>query len=76
MTGSDAAIQKQAAGHFKQAMSYIPNYKDSATRYEEARSKAVRRIAVITLMIAPIPKINTAFWVICWLIRSSAVSCR
>lgn len=48
MTGSEAAIQKQAAGHFKQAMSYIPNYKDSATRYEEARSKAVRRIAVIS----------------------------
>jgi hypothetical protein len=47
MTGTDAATQKQAAGHFKLALGLIPNYKDSTARYEEARSKAVRRIAVV-----------------------------
>jgi len=45
--GSDAATQKKAAGHFKSAMHYVPDYKDSSLRYEEARQKAVRRLAIL-----------------------------
>jgi hypothetical protein len=45
--GSDAATQKKAAGSFKSAMQYVPDYKDSSLRYEEARQKAVRRLAIL-----------------------------
>jgi len=47
MLSSEAATQRQAAGYFKAALSFIPNYKDSALRYEEARQKAIRRIAIL-----------------------------
>ncbi len=40
-------IQKQAAKEFKTAMRYIPQYKDAADLYEEARRKGIKRIAII-----------------------------
>ncbi|HRY83002.1 MAG TPA: CsgG/HfaB family protein [Candidatus Cloacimonadota bacterium] len=39
--------QKQAAKEFKAAMSFIPNYKDSAAQYEKARQAGIKRIAII-----------------------------
>ena len=47
MLSSEAATQRQAAGYFKAALGYIPDYKDSALRYEEARQNAIRRIAIL-----------------------------
>ncbi|HPF09006.1 MAG TPA: CsgG/HfaB family protein [Candidatus Cloacimonadota bacterium] len=47
MLSSEASTQKKAAGFFKEAMVYITDYKDSALRYEEARQKAIRRIAIL-----------------------------
>ncbi|MDD3534090.1 MAG: CsgG/HfaB family protein [Candidatus Cloacimonetes bacterium] len=38
--------QKKAAGLFKSALKLVPDYKDSATRYETARQNAVIRVAV------------------------------
>lgn len=40
-------IQKQAAKEFKAAMRYIPEYKEAANLYEEARHRGIKRIAVI-----------------------------
>lgn len=39
--------QKQAAKEFKAAMTFIPNYKDSAVQYEKARQAGIKRIAII-----------------------------
>lgn len=39
--------QKQAAKEFKAAMTFIPNYKDSAAQYEKARQAGIKRIAII-----------------------------
>lgn len=47
MLSSDAATQRKAAGFFKSSLRYVPDYKDSALRYEEARQKAIRRIAIL-----------------------------
>ncbi len=45
-SGSSPDIQKQAAKEFQQALSYVPNYKDSDARYQAARKLAVKRIAI------------------------------
>lgn len=47
MQSQDPDIQKDAAKEFKQAMSFVPNYKDASSRYEQARRKAVKRIAIM-----------------------------
>jgi hypothetical protein len=47
MLSSEAATQRQAAGYFKAALSYIPDYKDSALRYEKRAINAIRRIAIL-----------------------------
>lgn len=39
--------QRIAAEYFKKAMEFLPNYLDSASRYEAARQKAVTRIAIL-----------------------------
>lgn len=39
--------QKQAAGYFQTAMSYVADYKDCLSLYEAARQKAITRIAVV-----------------------------
>lgn len=43
----DPAIQKEAAKEFKLASSFVQGYKDSLARYEQARKKAVKRIAIL-----------------------------
>lgn len=40
-------VQKNASKEFKQAMDFVSNYKDSASLYEQARKKAVKRIAIV-----------------------------
>ncbi|MCK9557625.1 MAG: CsgG/HfaB family protein [Candidatus Cloacimonetes bacterium] len=39
--------QRLAAEHFKRAMVFVPNYLDSASRYESARQNAVTRVAIL-----------------------------
>jgi hypothetical protein len=41
------AGQRIAAEYFKKAMAFVPNYLDSASRYEIARQNAVTRIAIM-----------------------------
>lgn len=43
----DPDEQKEASKEFKIAMDFVPNYKDSASLYEQARKKAVKRIAIV-----------------------------
>lgn len=43
----DRDTQKKAALTFKEAQKYVPGYKDSELLYEDARRKAVLRIAVL-----------------------------
>ncbi|MDD4687721.1 MAG: CsgG/HfaB family protein [Candidatus Cloacimonetes bacterium] len=43
----DKESQQEAAKLFKKAMSFVPNYLDSAQRYQAARQKAVMRIAIL-----------------------------
>lgn len=40
-------IQKEAAKEFKLAVEFVSGYKDSLARYEQARKKAVKRIAIL-----------------------------
>jgi tetratricopeptide (TPR) repeat protein len=44
---SSKSGQRLAAEYFKKAMEFIPNYLDSASRYETARQKAVTRVAIL-----------------------------
>lgn len=46
-SGGSPDIQRQAADQFKLAQKYIPNYKDSAQRYDSSRQQAVKRIAIL-----------------------------
>jgi TolB-like protein len=41
------ASQKEAAGYFKTALSFVADYKDCRTRYETVRQKAITRIAIL-----------------------------
>ncbi len=47
MMSGDRENQKSAAGSFKKAQSYVPNFKDSANLYDVARQKATIRIAIM-----------------------------
>ncbi len=42
----DLSQQKAAAKQFKKALSFVPGYKDSESRYESTRKAGVKRIAV------------------------------
>ena len=44
---NDVEKQKLAAKEFKKANSYVPNYKDSQSLYEQAKKSAIKRIAII-----------------------------
>jgi hypothetical protein len=44
----DPDIQKEAVREFKKALSYNPNYKDAASRYEKARQFSITRVAVLS----------------------------
>ena len=46
-SGSGLDQQKQAALEFRAALSFMPNYKDAVSRFEEARRNAIKRIAVV-----------------------------
>lgn len=46
-SGMDPETQKKAAKEFKTAQSYIPDYKDTALRYDQSRKAGVKRIAII-----------------------------
>lgn len=46
-SGNNPDIQKDAAKEFKLALEFMPGYKDSVSRYEQARSLAVKRIAIM-----------------------------
>ncbi|MDP3114251.1 MAG: CsgG/HfaB family protein [Candidatus Cloacimonadaceae bacterium] len=46
-SGNSTDIQKEAAKEFKLAQEFIPGYKDSASRYEQARKLAIKRIAIM-----------------------------
>lgn len=46
MIDSSRSSQKKAAGFFTAALDLMPNYKDSADRYETARQNAITRIAI------------------------------
>jgi len=39
---------KDAAKEYTKALSYIPNYKDAAERYEKMRTAAIKRVAIMT----------------------------
>lgn len=43
----DPEVQKEAAKEFKLAMEFIPDYKDSAVLYSQARKLAVKRVAIM-----------------------------
>jgi len=45
-TSLDLSQQKAAAKQFKKALSFVPGYKDSESRYEATRQAGVKRIAV------------------------------
>ena len=47
-SGSDAETQKRAAKEFKVAREFVPGYKDAATRYEQAKSAGMKRMAILT----------------------------
>ena len=47
MQSANKEIQKQAAEEFKKALAYDAEYKDAFIRYQEARQKAVHRIAIL-----------------------------
>ncbi|HPV15004.1 MAG TPA: CsgG/HfaB family protein [Candidatus Cloacimonadota bacterium] len=47
LKADDPDVQKNAAKEFKAAMSYVPNYKDSAELYDQTRKKGIKRIAII-----------------------------
>jgi len=44
---NDIETKKQAAKQFKRAVYYISDYKDASSLYEEARSDAVLRLAIV-----------------------------
>ena len=44
----DPDTQKRAAKEFKMVAEFITDYKDTQTRYEQARSAGVKRIAILT----------------------------
>ncbi|MDZ4183090.1 MAG: CsgG/HfaB family protein [Candidatus Cloacimonadaceae bacterium] len=46
-SGNNPDIQKEAAKEFKLALGFMPGYKDSVSRYEQARTLAVKRIAIM-----------------------------
>ncbi|MCB5263050.1 MAG: CsgG/HfaB family protein [Candidatus Cloacimonetes bacterium] len=46
MIDSSRNSQKTAAGFFKSALKLVPNFKDSAARYEAARQNAIIRVAI------------------------------
>ena len=45
---SDVETQKRAAKEFKAVEEFVPGYKDVRTRYEQARSAGVKRMAILT----------------------------
>lgn len=47
-SGSDVETQKQAAKEFKKVEEFVRGYKDVTTRYEQARSAGVKRMAILT----------------------------
>lgn len=47
-SGSDIETQKRAAKEFKAVEEFVPGYKDARTRYQQARSAGVKRIAILT----------------------------
>lgn len=46
-SSNDLDVQKRAAKEFKAATEFVSNYKDAAERYEGARKKAIKRVAII-----------------------------
>jgi hypothetical protein len=46
-SSTNPEIQKEAAREFVLAQKFVPNYKDSAARYESSRQQAIKRIAII-----------------------------
>jgi len=46
-SSNDIDVQKRAAKEFKAASEFVSNYKDAAERYEAARQKAIKRVAII-----------------------------
>ena len=47
-SSDDVETQKQAAKAFKRVQTLISDYKDADTRYEQARSAGVKRMAILT----------------------------
>ena len=47
-SSDDVETQKQAAKAFKRVQELIPGYKDAATRYDQARSAGVKKMAILT----------------------------
>ena len=43
---SSRSSQKKAAGFFQSALNLVPDFKDSASRYETARQNAITRVAI------------------------------
>lgn len=46
--GSDVETQKHAAKEFKKVEEFVRGYKDVVSRYEQARSAGVKRMAILT----------------------------
>ena len=46
-SGSDIETQKSAAKEFKKVSEFVPGYKDVVSRYEQARSAGVKRMAIL-----------------------------
>lgn len=47
-SASDVETQKKAAKEFKVVGEFIPGYKDAQSRYQQARSAGVKRMAILT----------------------------
>ena len=47
-SGGDVETQKRAAKEFRAAGEFVPGYKDTGIRYEQARSAGVKRMAILT----------------------------
>ena len=47
-SSDDVETQKRAAKEFKMVEEFVPGYKDVITRYEQARSAGVKKMAILT----------------------------